>query len=84
MGSGILYRWSSANAYGRQMRQAVDILEAAIRRTGPWSTPSTHKAVASAVKVIARADDSSGILGDACRRLLDPGSQPVMRAMPIG
>jgi hypothetical protein len=31
----------------------------------------THKALASAVKVIARADDSSGIIGDACRRLLD-------------
>jgi len=31
----------------------------------------THKALASAIKVIARADDSSGIIGDACRRLLD-------------
>lgn len=30
----------------------------------------THKALASAIKVIARADDSSGIIGDACRRLL--------------
>lgn len=28
------------------------------------------KAIASAMKVIARADDSSGIIGDACRRLL--------------
>jgi hypothetical protein len=33
-------------------------------------TAVTHKALASAVKVIARADDSSGIIGDACRRLL--------------
>ncbi|HEY5857327.1 MAG TPA: hypothetical protein VIW24_25675 [Aldersonia sp.] len=31
----------------------------------------THKSVASAIKVIARADDSSGITGDACRRPLD-------------
>ena len=31
----------------------------------------THKALASAIKVIARADDSSGIIGDACRRLLE-------------
>ena len=30
----------------------------------------THKALASAIKVIARAD-SSGIIGDACRRLLE-------------
>jgi hypothetical protein len=29
-----------------------------------------HAALASAVKVIARADDSSGIIGDSCRRLL--------------
>jgi len=67
-----LYRWSAANAHGSQMHQAVDILEAAI----PTSDPSkvyavTHKALASAITVIARADDSSGIIGDACRRLLD-------------
>jgi hypothetical protein len=31
----------------------------------------THKALGSAIKVIARADDSSGIIGDACRRLLE-------------
>ena len=31
----------------------------------------THKALTSAIKVIARADDSSGIIGDACRRLLE-------------
>lgn len=30
----------------------------------------THKALASAIKIIARADDSSGIIGDACRRLI--------------
>ncbi len=31
----------------------------------------THKALASAITVIAQADDSSGIIGGACRRLLD-------------
>lgn len=30
----------------------------------------THAALASAIKVIARADDSSGIIGGACHRLL--------------
>jgi Family of unknown function (DUF6880) len=66
-----LWRWSSANAHGQQMHEAVDILEAAIPSTDPAEVYSvTHKALASAVKVIARADDSSGIVGDACRRLL--------------
>lgn len=67
-----LWRWSTANAHGRQMHEAVDILEAALPHTDPAeSFAVTHKALASAVKVIARADDSSGIIGDACRRLLD-------------
>jgi hypothetical protein len=67
-----LYRWGAANAHGRQMHEAVDLLEAAIPRTDPAEVyVVTHKALASAVKVIARADDSSGIIGDACRRLLE-------------
>lgn len=67
-----LYRWSTANAHGRDMHEAVVILEAAIPSTDPAEVYAvTHKALASAVKVIARADDSSGIIGDACRRLLE-------------
>lgn len=66
-----LHRRGAANAHGRQMHQGVDILEAAVPGTDPGQVYSvTHKALASAVKVIARADDSSGIIGDACRRLL--------------
>ncbi len=66
-----LHRWSASNAHGRQMHEAVDILESAIPTTDPSEVYSiTHKALASAIKVIARADDSSGIIGDACRRLL--------------
>ena len=65
-------RWGAANAHGRQMHEAVDILESAIPTTDPAELYSgTHKALSSAIKVIARADDSSGIIGDACRRLLD-------------
>lgn len=67
-----LYRWSVSNEHGRQMHEAVDLLEQAV---GVEDTAEvyavTHKALASAIKVIARADDSSGIIGDACRRLLD-------------
>ena len=67
-----LYRWSAAKAHGAQMHAAVDILKASIPTTDPVEIYSvTHKALASAIKVIARADDSSGIIGDACRRLLD-------------
>jgi hypothetical protein len=66
-----LHRWDASNAHGRQMHQAVDVLEAAVPDTDPAQVYAvTHKALASAVKVIARADDSSGIIGDACRRLL--------------
>ena len=67
-----VHRWSAANAHGRQMHEAVDNLEAAIPTTDPVEIYSvTHKSLASAIKVIARADDSSGIIGDACRRLLE-------------
>jgi hypothetical protein len=67
-----LYRGSTANAHGFQMHEAIDILEAAIPTTDPGEIYTvTHKALTSAIKVIARADDSSGIIGDACRRLLD-------------
>jgi len=54
------------------MLEAIDILEAALPTTDPAEVYAvTHKALASAIKVIARADDSSGIIGDACRRLLN-------------
>lgn len=66
-----LHRWSAANAHGRQMHEALDILEDALPTTDPLEAYTVaHKALASAIKVIARADDSSGIIGDACQRLL--------------
>lgn len=67
-----LYRWSAANAPGQKMHEAVDILEAAIPTTNPVEGHTvTHQSLVSAIRVIARADDSSGIIGDACRRLLE-------------
>ncbi|MGH8968708.1 MAG: DUF6880 family protein [Actinomycetes bacterium] len=81
-----LWRWGTANAHGRDMHEAVDILEAAIPTTDPAEVYAvTHRALASAIKVIARADDSSGIIGDACRRLLDlhPGAAAAAR-VPSG
>ena len=67
-----LWRRSAANDHGVRMHEAVDILEAAAATNDPAEVYTvTHKALASAITVIARADDSSGIVGDACRRLLD-------------
>ncbi|MBD8061011.1 hypothetical protein H9624_01580 [Actinomycetaceae bacterium Sa1BUA1] len=67
-----LHRWSAANAHGRQMHDAIDILEESVGSEDPAGVYAvTHKALASALKVIARADDSSGIIGAGCRRLLD-------------
>lgn len=67
-----LSRWGAANAHGSDMHRAIDVLEAARPSTDPTEFYTVvHAALASAVKVIARADDSSGIIGDACRRLLD-------------
>ncbi len=66
-----LLRWSAANAHGRQMHEAIDLLERSLPTTNPTEAYAVaHAALASPIKVIARADDSSGIIGDACRRLL--------------
>jgi len=66
-----VHRWATANEHGHRMHEAVDLLEAALPTTDPAEAYAVaHKALASAITVIARADDSSGIIGDACRRLL--------------
>lgn len=78
-----LYRYSAANAHGRDMHEAIDILEAAIPTTDPAEIYTvTHKALASSLKVIARADDSAGIIGDACRRLLELHPRAAASARP--
>jgi hypothetical protein len=81
-----LHRWSASNEHGRQMHEAVDILERAATAEDPATVYAvTHRALASAIKVIARADDSSGIIGDACRRLLDLHSKAAAAAgVPAG
>jgi hypothetical protein len=81
-----LYRYSAANAHGRDMHEAIDILETAIPTTEPAEIYSvTHKALASSLKVVARADDSSGIIGDACRRLVELHPQAAAAARtPFG
>lgn len=67
-----LHRWSAANEHGQQMHEGIDILLQEMPTTDPGQAYTvTHRALASAMKVIACADDSSGIIGDACRRLLE-------------
>ena len=59
-----LHRWSAANAHGRDMHEAIDILEQD-EAAGPAERYTvTHKALASAINVMARADESSGVIGD--------------------
>jgi hypothetical protein len=81
-----LWRWGAANAHGRQMHEAVDILERAAATEEPGTVLTvTQKTITSAVAVIAKADDSSGIIGDACRRLLALHPVAAGRArMPAG
>ncbi len=74
-----LHRWSAANEHGHRMHRAVDILEAAFDTRDPADVFAvTSAALASAITIIVRADDSSGVIGDACRRLL--GLHPVAAA----
>ncbi len=65
------------------MHDAVDILEEATNTEDPADVLAvTQKAIASAMKVIMRADDSSGVIGDACRRLLALHPQVAAKAGP--
>lgn len=87
-----LWRYSAANEQGSLMHEGIDLLEAAlavpetlppfgIQAPTPKETYAvTHKALASAIHVIARADDSAGIIGDACRRLINLHPQAALTA----
>ena len=78
-----IWRWSAANEHGRRMNDAVEILERAAQIEDPALVFAvTQKAISSALKVIMRADDSSGIIGDACQGLLDLHPKVAARANP--
>ena len=78
-----LHRWSAANAHGKQMHEGVDILQAALGAGDSRVVFAvTTRAIASACAVIARADDSRGIIGDACRRLLNLHPRAAAAARP--
>ncbi|WP_396908632.1 hypothetical protein [Mycolicibacterium sp.] len=75
-----LRRWKLANAHGAQMHQAVAILRQAADHDPADVFAVTQRAIASALTVIMRADDSSGIIGDACRDLLELHTAAAVRA----
>ncbi|MXP24362.1 hypothetical protein GIY30_23860 [Gordonia sp. HNM0687] len=67
-----LHTWRASNAHGARMQEAVAMLQQAAAHGDPVEVFAvTQKAIASAVTVIMRADDSSGIMGDAIRSLLE-------------
>lgn len=67
-----VWRWHIADAHGARMHEAVAILRQAAEDDDPAEVFAvTQRAIASALKVIMRADDSSGIIGDACHDLLE-------------
>lgn len=62
-----VWRWNVADAHGARMHDAVAALREAAETEDPTVVFAvTQKAIASALRVIMRADDSSGIIGDAC------------------
>lgn len=78
-----VHRWRAANEYGVQLHDAVTLLQDAAENEPPAEVLTvTQKAIASACKVIMRADDSSGIIGDAIRELLDLHAQLARVAPP--
>jgi tetratricopeptide (TPR) repeat protein len=78
-----VWRWSVANDHGRRMHEAVSVLTRAAETEDPAVVLAvTQKAIASALTVIMRADDSSGIIGAACRELLDLHPRVAAQATP--
>ena len=78
-----LHRWRAANDYGFQLHEAVTLLQDAAESEPPAEVLAvTQKAIASACKVIMRADDSSGIIGGAIRDLLNLHAQLAPIAPP--
>ncbi len=66
-----LWHWRAANAYGNDAYEGLAILEEAVEEGRAAEVyPVVVKAIASTVRAILRADDSSGIIGDVIHRLL--------------
>ncbi|WP_341827857.1 hypothetical protein QEU97_04985 [Trueperella pyogenes] len=75
-----LWQWSAANAHGESMFNGLDIIESAIAELNNSPRPTysgaqifdvIHRALNSSMRVLLRADDSSGIIGEAIQALLN-------------
>ncbi|WP_338054646.1 DUF6880 family protein [Subtercola vilae] len=66
-----LYRWPAVREYGQNAAAGVDLLrEFAASDGAALVLPYVQKAIASTVRVVLRADDSTGVIGDVARSLL--------------
>lgn len=78
-----LHRWRASNEYGFQLNDAVRLLQDAAENEPPAEVlVVTQKAIASACKVIMRADDSSGIIGSAIQEMLELHARLAREAPP--
>lgn len=75
--------WRAANDHGRQAHEVVAELERALApATAAALLPLIEKGIGYLVKAIGRSDDSSGIQGDAARRLIALHAQAALLARP--
>lgn len=79
-----LFRWAAVRAYAQDAQDGVAALREAAREIGAGPViPYVQKAIDSTVRVIGRADDSSGAIGDVVRDLLNLHAQFCAAAAPV-
>lgn len=79
-----LFRWAAVRAYAQDAQDGVAALREAAREIGADPViPYVQKAIDSTVRVIGRADDSSGAIGDVVRDLLNLHAQFCAAAAPV-
>ena len=78
-----VWRWDVSRAHGEQMQSAVDDLRSLLRTEDPAEVLDiVQRAIKASITVILRADDSSGLIGDAIQDLLRLHAEAVTAARP--
>ncbi|WP_434616049.1 hypothetical protein [Arthrobacter sp. A5] len=78
-----LHRWSAAHAFGRQASEGLQLLQGAAELGDPAAVIApAQTAIASLCRILLRADDSSGIIGDVVRGLLKLHARSCTQAPP--
>jgi hypothetical protein len=76
-------RWDAADAHGAAMQAAVDELRARLPGADPAELLDVvQRAIRASIAVRSRADDSSGVIGDALVDLLDLQAEAAREAQP--